>query len=213
MPRHATTATLLVLAAVLAAGCAKPHPANLFQLVPPAAPAGAPPAKTPAGVSRIEVGVPAFEVDSPYDAARIVYRPEKDGSELAFLPDRWITPLSKSLAVFVGEDLGLVAGGFAIVGPPGGRPLDVTLAGRLMALEIAGTANGPVARCRLRLTLRRPSGETAWTDLVENEVPAASRETSDLVAAMQAAITGGLDKVRPAIVGTLLAIAQAKSRD
>lgn len=205
-------AALLLAAAALATGCGggKIPPSHYYRLA--VSEPAAPPAP-PEGIGRLEVGIPAFDVDPPYDQERIVRRGGRDSLEVGFHSDhRWAAPLSRMLPVVVGDHLMEVAGGFVSAGPPAGRPLDARLEGRLMALEEIGTPEGPVAHVRMGLTLRARDGEAVWTQVVEGERAVDGMEASAVPRAMQEAIVEALDSSRGALTGTLLGMARSRER-
>lgn len=211
-PALAILTVVLPALAVLCAGCGggKIPPSHYYSLVlPPPAEGTAAPGVT--DLPRIELGIPAFHVDPPFDQERIVHRGERDGLEVGFYAGAlWAAPLSRQLPALVGDHLMRIAGGFVSAGPPGGRPLDARLEGRLMALEQIDVAGAPVARFRMSLTLRSPGGDAVWSDVLSGEAPLGGSGMGETVRSMRAAMVEALDGARPALVGALIGLARSK---
>lgn len=210
--RAATSFLVLALACALTAGCGgKTPPSHFYRLAPPGASEQArqaPP--TPEGIRRLEVGIPAFHVDPPYDQDQLVYRVGRRSQEVGFRSrERWAAPLSRLLPALLADHLMEVAGGFVSAGPPAGRPLDAQIIGHVKALEEIATPEGAVALFRVELTLRGRDGASIWGRTLEAEAPVEGGEVADAVRAMDAAVLEAFGQARAALSGALLGLARS----
>ena len=122
----------------------------------------------------LTVGVRSFQVDSPYDQDRIVYRVRDRSAEVGFYAyHRWATPLSRMLprAVATGLD---GTDGVRLIEPAGGQ--DVVL--------------------RFDLGLRSADGSELWSELVTAEGTIDTREVGAVVEQMNRVLAQAIVEVR-----------------
>lgn len=177
--------SLISLALVtLCSGCAKRPPTHYYVLEP--ARDGASEHRSPVGNDGMNVGVPSFRIDAPYDQDRIVYRIGDDSPEIGYYTyHRWAVPLSRMLPALVAESFAGVHGLRSIEPVTPGIDYDAFLEGRCVALEEVDVADGQRVRIRIVLSLRLADGVELWTRDLAYERTEQSREVSDIVERMR----------------------------
>jgi len=134
------------------------------------------------------VGVTAFQVDSPYDQDRIVYRVGAETPEVKFYSyHRWATPLARMLPQLVASELSAAEGSVPvrIEVASSDREYAAELSGRLLALEEIDTAEGQIVRVRLQLMLRQADGREIWSKTLDDETTVSTREVTVIVEQMR----------------------------
>jgi len=152
----------------------------------------------------LAIGIPAFEVDPPYDQDRIVYRQSQSSPEVGFYAyHRWAAPLSHMLPRVVSEGLQGTAGISLIEPASPGRDYAGVLEGRVLEIaEIDGSA-APRARMRLSLTLRLKSAGVVWKETLEAEANSPSSTVGGIVESMNAALISAFDRARAEMAAVL----------
>jgi uncharacterized lipoprotein YmbA len=148
----------------------------------------------------ITIGVEVFRVEPPFDQDRIVYRADPESPEYGFYAyHRWAAPISRMLPRLTADGLAGMKG-VAGIGPvlPGGQ-YDALLAGTVLTLVEVDTVEGHEARVRLRLDLRRSSGEALWGETMEQMVITRTASVEAVVEEMNTALSDLIRQARPHI--------------
>lgn len=187
----AAAAALLALAFV---GCGKPPATHyyLLELTPRVETAA------PGVVERgATVGVKSFQVDSPYDQDRIVYRVRERSAEVGFYAyHRWATPLSRMLPRAVAGGLGGTEGVRLIEPTVPGRTYDAYLVGRVLTVEEVDHAEGQDVVLRFELGLRSADGTELWSELLTAEGTIDTNEVGEIVEQMNLVLGQSIEEIR-----------------
>jgi uncharacterized lipoprotein YmbA len=188
---------VVVLAAMLVlalAGCGSPPATHYYLLeLTPRVDANAPdPAER-----GLTVGVRPFQVDSPYDQDRIVYRVRDRSAEVGFYAyHRWATPLSRMLPRAVATGLEETEGVRLIEPAVAGRTYDAYLVGRVLTAEEVDHAGGQDVVLRFDLGLRTADGSELWSELVSAEGTIDTQEVGAVVEQMNRVLAQAIEELR-----------------
>ena len=150
--------------------------------------------------SGITVGIEVFEVEPPYDQDRIVYRKDPKSPECGFYSyHRWAAPISRMLPRLTADGLTGMPGVSVITPIVAGGRYDALLAGTVVALVEVDTHDGHEAQVRLRLELRRPTGESIWDETLDQMMITRSATVEAVVKGMNAALSDLIRQARPGI--------------
>jgi len=145
----------------------------------------------------LTVGVRSFQVDSPYDQDRIVYRVRDRSAEVGFYAyHRWATPLSRMLPRAVVTGLDGTEGVRLIEPAVAGRTYDAYLVGRVLTAEEVDHAGGQDVVLRFDLGLRSADGSELWSELVTAEGTIDTREVGAVVEQMNRGLAQAIVEVR-----------------
>jgi uncharacterized lipoprotein YmbA len=147
----------------------------------------------------VSIGVAPFQVDSPYDQDRIVYRVGSTSAEVGYYAyHRWAAPLSRMLPRVVAGAFGNLPGVATIEPQATGRDYDATLHGRVVALEEVDSSSGAGVHLVLTLTLLDPQGTKLWSrSLTSPKTAETTDEVSEVVTRMQSALQRMLGTAGP----------------
>ena len=202
-----------LIGGLLASSCAKIPVTHYYQLASPAVasnPAPEPQNLLSSDHRRLEVAVPAFQVDAPYDQDRIVYRVGRDNVEVGFYEyHRWAAPLARTLPGLTAAVLDESAGSFVTVRPASGTgDYDGIVEGRLLALEEIDSPEGATAYVRIAITLRDAGGSPIWSQEVSAEATTGDGTVNAVMKVMSEAVLDALRLTRGGITGALLALSR-----
>lgn len=189
--------SVVVVAAMFALallGCGGPPATHyyLLELTPPSA------TRAPDLSERgLTVGVRSFQVDSPYDQDRIVYRVRERSAEVGFYAyHRWATPLSRMLPRAVATGLDGTDGVRLIEPAVTGRTYDAYLVGRVLTAEEIDHAGGQDVVLRFDLGLRSADGAELWSELVTAEGTIDTQEVGVVVEQMNRVLSQAIEEIR-----------------
>ena len=191
--RPVVTVAVAAMLAVALAGCGGPPVTHYYvlELTPRADNA---PGHAETGLT---VGVRSFQVDSPYDQDRIVYRVRERSAEVGFYAyHRWATPLSRMLPRAVAAGLGGTDGIRLIEPAVAGRTYDAYLAGRVLTAEEVDHAGGQDVVLRFDLGLHSPDGAELWSDVVTAEGTIDTRDVGAIVEQMNRVLGRAMEETR-----------------
>lgn len=148
----------------------------------------------------VQLGVPPFNVDSPYDGDQLVYRVGQESPEIAYYTyHRWAAPLRDQLPLAVIAAFGDLPG-VASIAPVGvGRRHDAALVGRLLYLEELDLPGEQIARIGLELALVDRSDRQIWRRRVAAQAGGLAGEVPEIVTYMRQALEEALRQVRPGL--------------
>lgn len=198
----------VVLTLVLAsAGCPGAPVTHYYLLGAQTAPETA----TARATRGIAVGIRPFEVDTPYDQDRIVYRLGRAGVEVGFYDyHRWAAPVGSMLQAIVASRLADAPGVGSIEPAVAGRRYDAWLTGRVLDLHEIDHPGGQDVHVRLELALELAEGSRLWSATVERKRTLDARKVGPVVEAMNAVVTEAIDVLRPQLVRALEALDHRK---
>ena len=189
--------SVILMATILFSACAGIPPTHYYILEYDSAGMNPGPA---ANASGITVGVEVFEVEPPYDQDRIVYRTDPESPERGFYAyHRWAAPISRMLPRMTADGLSGMPGVSVIAPIVAGGRYDALLAGTVLALVEVDTPEGHEAHVRLRLELRRPTGEAIWNQTLDRVVITRTASVEAVVEKMNAALSDLIRQARPGI--------------
>ncbi len=189
---------VVVMAAVVVAGCSQIPPTHYYVLeLDPAPGGGAASVGGAAGAPVWSVGVRPFAVDAPYDQDRIVYRVGEGSAEVGFYAYHlWAAPLSSMLPAVVAT--GLEGGpGAAVVEPVvAGRTYRAFINGRVLAVEEIDLPDRQLVRAEIELRLVAPDGAELWAGVVDARGETRTEQVGDVVEALSVALADALARTR-----------------
>ncbi len=189
--------SVILLATILFTACAGIPPTHYYMLEWDSGGMDPGPAADPSGIT---VGIEVFEVEPPYDQDRIVYRADPESPERGFYAyHRWATPISRMLPRLTADGLSGMPGVSVIAPIVAGGRYDALLAGTVLALVEVDTPDGHEAQVRLRLELRRPTGEAIWDETMDRVVITRTASVEAVVEGMNAALSDLIRQARPGI--------------
>ncbi len=189
--------SIIIMATILCSACAGIPPTHYYMLEYESAGMNPGPVANPSG---IKVGIEVFEVEPPYDQDRIVYRADPESPECGFYAyHRWAAPISRMLPRLTADGLSGMSGVSVIAPIVAGGHYDALLAGMVLTLVEVDTPAGHEAHVRLRLELRRPTGEAIWDETMDRVVITRTASVEAVVERMNAALSDLIRQARPGI--------------
>ncbi len=189
--------SVILMATILFSACAGIPPTHYYMLEWDSGRKDPGPAADPSGIT---VGIEVFEVEPPYDQDRIVYRADPESPERGFYAyHRWAAPISRMLPRLTADGLSGMPGVSVITPIVAGDHYDALLAGTVLTLVEVDTPAGHEAHVRLRLVLRRPTGEAIWDETMDRVVITRTASVEAVVEGMNAALSDLIRQARPGI--------------
>jgi ABC-type uncharacterized transport system auxiliary subunit len=191
--------------AALAIGCGRSLPDTHFYTL--ARGSGPLPASSTTAVLAIE----PFDADRPYDDDRMVYRLDPYRMDF-YTYDRWSAPPGEMIGAYI-ADVAAKSGRFRAVVRDGSADAQVTLGGRVIAIEEVDVAPGrSVARLVIDLEVRDANARSLWHARFEETEPMVSRDPQGLARATTTALQRVLGRALPSVVEAGIRVASSSAR-